>query len=279
MIGNIMNLRIGSKLILVFAVLILGFGALLYSTLERFVALQAAEEQQFKRSYARVSDVKELRINIIAIRAELQQVLGKEAGGVPEDYEAVIRRRAEQNEQLLQRIREGVAGDSEAQAILDPLEEARTAFAHTRDTQLLPLIRSDRLEEAGSLYRGVQSERGNKMQELGLRLTELTERRVGQALDKSRQDLEAQRQLLLQLALALVAGCAVLAWLLSRHIAQPLARLTGWAEQIGRGEIPRDIPSSARQDEVGRLGQAFVNMSQYLRDLVQELNESITVLA
>ena len=36
---------------------------------------------------------------------------------------------------------------------------------------------------------------------------------------------------------------------------------------------------STRQDEVGRLTQAFVDMGQYLRELVREMNEGIGVLA
>ncbi|QLC77457.1 methyl-accepting chemotaxis protein [Pseudomonas sp. LPB0260] len=119
----------------------------------------------------------------------------------------------------------------------------------------------------------------NRIHELGVQLSELTDKRVAAALERSRQALEAQRERVFNLSLLLVGISAGLAWLLSRHIARPLSRLTGWAERIGRGEIPQGIVGSARQDEVGRLSQAFVDMSQYLRELVQEMNEGITVLA
>jgi Tfp pilus assembly protein PilO len=64
MLANLLNLRIGSKLMLAFAVLILGFALLLFTTLEQFVALQKSEEEQFARRYARVTDVKDLLISI-----------------------------------------------------------------------------------------------------------------------------------------------------------------------------------------------------------------------
>ncbi|NQD95808.1 methyl-accepting chemotaxis protein, partial [Pseudomonas sp. CrR25] len=141
------------------------------------------------------------------------------------------------------------------------------------------LVREGAFEAAQQLAVGIQAERLERIHELGLHLSKLTDRRVAEALEQSRLTLEAQRERIFRLSLLLVGISAVLAWYLSRHIAQPLSRLTGWAERIGRGEIPQEIVNSSRQDEVGRLTQAFVNMSQYLRELVQEMNEGISVLA
>jgi len=278
MLGNVMNLRIGSKLILVFGVLILGFGGLLFITLERFASLQEVEQEQFKRRYARISDVKELLLNLNLQRVELASAIGEGTNGNQGANAGYIRFSSEENDRLLERLRAGVV-DQESIDLLEQVKAIRSAYLQTRDSQVLPLIRSGRLDEARSLVEGEQRERVERIQALGQQLVERTDQRVAEGVEQSRLALEALRERILQLGLALVAACAVLAWLLSRHIAQPLARLTGWAEQIGRGEIPREIPGSTRQDEVGRLGQAFVNMSRYLRDLVQELNEGISVLA
>ncbi|HLD68985.1 MAG TPA: methyl-accepting chemotaxis protein, partial [Pseudomonas sp.] len=279
MFGPVMNLRIGSKLLLAFTVLIVGAGSLLFTTLERFVNLQHAEEQLFKRSYERISDVKELRLNLAAQRAELQLAISDGDASDYDGHEAEIRRASEANDQLLKRLRVGVAEDPEASGLLEELETLRNLVAQTRTTQVLPLIRSGQHAEAQNLNQGVQRERLNAINALGLQLVELTDQRVAQSLEQSRATLGALRDRLFNLSLALVLGSGLLAWLLSRHIAQPLARLTGWAEQIGRGEIPREMSSDSRQDEVGRLGQAFVSMSHYLRELVLELNEGIAVLA
>lgn len=47
--NNVLRFNTGSKLIMAFALLILGFGGLLFFTLERFVSLQESEELQFKK--------------------------------------------------------------------------------------------------------------------------------------------------------------------------------------------------------------------------------------
>jgi methyl-accepting chemotaxis protein len=278
MMGKVLQFNIGSKLIMAFVVLILGFGGLLFTTLERFVGLQQSEELQFKRNYERISAVKELRINIAAQRNDLLLAISDGTVNELEEREEEIRRRSEENDRLMQRLRAAASDDPEAGDLLEQFIAVRTSLAQTRTNQL-QLIRSGQLDEARQLSAGLQLERMNKIHELGLQLVKLTERRIGEALANSRQVLETLRERILNLSLLLVGGIIVLTWLLSRHIAAPLARLTSFAEQIGRGEIPSGLANSSRQDEVGRLTQAFVDMSQYLRDLVQEMNEGITVLA
>jgi len=278
MMGKVLQFNIGSKLIMAFVVLILGFGGLLFTTLERFVGLQESEELQFRRHYERISAVKELRINIAAQRSDLLLAISDGTVNQLEEREEEIRRRSEENDRLMQRLRAAASDDQEAGDLLEQFIAVRTSLAQTRTNQL-QLIRSGQLDEARQLSAGLQLERMNKIHELGLQLVKLTERRIDEALANSRQVLETLRERILNLSLLLVGGIVVLAWLLSRHIAAPLARLTGFAEQIGRGEIPSGLANSSRQDEVGRLTQAFVDMSQYLRDLVQEMNEGITVLA
>jgi methyl-accepting chemotaxis protein len=278
MMLRILRFNIGGKLLLAFALLILGFGGLLFTTLERFVELQTSEETQFQRNYERISAVKELRINIASQRSELLLAINPGARGELDEREEQIRQHSADNERLVKQLRQTVSGDPQASELLEQLLDVRSAIAHTRTTQL-QLIRNQQLDEALQLSRGVQLQRFEAIHALGLQLATLTEQRIAEDLEVSRQSLETMRERIRNLSLLLVAASAVLTWLLSRHIALPLARLTGLAEQIGRGEIPREVSSSLRQDEVGRLSQAFGAMSQYLRELVQEMNEGISVLA
>jgi methyl-accepting chemotaxis protein len=278
MMGKTLRFDIGSKLIIAFAVLIIGFGSLIFMTLERFVSLQESEERQFQGHYGWISDAKELRINIEAQRSEL--LLAISAGAVDglDKHEEQIRQSKLQNDRLMQRMRASVVDDPKASDLLEQLTALRAAVHETRADQL-QMIRANQLQEALQLSTGVQMERLERVHELGLQLTTLTEQRIAEAQQRSRQALGALRERMFNLSLILVVGGALLAWLLSRHIALPLARLTGWAEQIGRGEIPREVIASSRQDEVGRLAQAFADMSAYLRELVQDMNEGISVLA
>ena len=260
------NWRIGSKLLLAFALLILGFGAMLLFSLERFVHLQQSEAQNFTRRYERVVDVKDLLINILSQRIALQTMLDSDEVG-QDDYRVEIQRNGERNSKLLAHLRQILSDDTEVAALIDKLEALLDTYKHTRDTQVLPMVESGRKAEARRLFSGIQDERVDNMMALGEELTELTALRVRQGQQESRQTLETQRQHLLQLGLLLTLLGGGFAWWLSRHIAQPLTRLTGWAERISGGDIPAEMTSSSRQDEVGRLGQAFTRMGLYLQEL------------
>ena len=278
MMGKTLRFDIGSKLIIAFAVLIIGFGSLIFMTLERFANLQEGEERQFQGHYGWISDAKELRINIESQRTEL--LLAISAGTIDrlDEHEEQIRQSKLQNDRLMQRMRASVADDPEALEFLDQLALLRAAVNETRAEQFR-MIRAGQLQTALQLSSGVQLQRFEQIHAIGLRLEELTEQRIAAAQRRSRETLNTLRERMFNLSLILVVTGALLAWLLSRHIALPLARLTGWAEQIGRGEIPREVIASSRQDEVGRLAQAFADMSAYLRELVQDMNEGISVLA
>jgi methyl-accepting chemotaxis protein len=275
MLANLLNLRIGSKLMLAFAALILGFALLLFTTLEQFVALQKSEEEQFARRYARVTDVKDLLISINLQRVEMLSTLGGDAQVLEES----IRAGSELNDRRLERLQSAVKGDEVTVELLKQMQSLRAGYVRSRDNELLPLLQAGKLDEVRALVAGPQRQRVERLHDLAEQLVARTNQRITEGTIQSHQQLENLRSDIFQAGLALVLGGALLAWLLSRHIAQPLARLTNLAEQIGRGEIPRELPGHARQDEVGRLGQAFVNMSQYLRELVQELDESISVVA
>ncbi|WP_439888604.1 methyl-accepting chemotaxis protein [Pseudomonas sp. MBLB4123] len=320
MLGRIANLSIGSKLILVFAVLICGFGVLLLTSLQRFDSLQTTQAALFQRSFERVSMVKELRVNIVSQRAELLQAMtdAQDEGRRLQQSEGEIEALSKANDRLFDELLAGLGDESETGKLLDQLKEVRTAFVQTRDRQLLPLIREGRLDEAEALALGIQLERMTQINALGQRLAELTERKVRMTLEHAQLQVERQRMEQLTLGLLMLVLGIVMAWQLSRHIAQPLAQLTLMAERISRGEIPRELRGVTRRDEVGRLGQAFAQMSQYLlalaakaeylaqghlnqdsqpvseqdvlgsafatmlanlRNLVGELNEGITVLA
>ncbi|WPC03183.1 methyl-accepting chemotaxis protein [Pseudomonas benzenivorans] len=264
MLDYIVNLRIGSKLILAFAVLIIAFGTLLFGSLQRFAALQQAEARLFQSSFERVSKVKELRINITAQRAELLQAMADVQSGRLRDSEKAIEALSRINDRLFDELSTDLAEEGEIRLLLDELIGVRSAFVQTRDQQLLPLIRSSQLQQAGELALGVQYERMEQINELGRRLAALSEQGVAQTLARAREQLERQRLEQLLIGLLVLAFGVALAWLLSRHIARPLAHLTHIAERISRGEIPDELHSEERRDEVGRLAQAFSRMSQYL---------------
>ncbi|HUE94629.1 methyl-accepting chemotaxis protein [Pseudomonas sp.] len=269
MMSKLANLSISSKLLLAFSLLIAGFAAMLLFSLQRFVQLQEIEAADFTRRYERVNEVKDLVINIQAQRIALQLAMDSD-GAAQREYLADIHRRSQANERLLEELSRNRITDNEVRVLVEQLQKLYAAYNQSRDSDVIPLLRSGQGEEARRLFSGIQNERVEQIAGLSEQLSALTIARVQQGLEKTTQELQQQRRQLLQVGLLLAVLASLFGWWLSRHIAQPLVRLTGWAERISRGEIPRDMSTTARQDEVGRLGQAFTRMGLYLQDLVRK---------
>ncbi len=267
--NRLANLSISSKLLLAFALLITGFAAMLLFSLQRFVQLQETEAADFTRRYERVNEVKDLVINIQAQRIALQLAMESD-GPIQREYLADIHRRSQANDRLLDDLSRSRIMDSEVRSLVDQLQKLYAAYNQSRDGDVIPLLRSGRGEEARRLFSGIQNERVEQIAALSEQLSVLTIARVQQGLEQTTQELQQQRRQLLQLGLLLAVLASFFGWWLSRHIAQPLVRLTGWAERISRGEIPRDMSTTERQDEVGRLSQAFTRMGLYLQDLARK---------
>ncbi|MCL5046079.1 MAG: histidine kinase [Actinobacteria bacterium] len=63
------------------------------------------------------------------------------------------------------------------------------------------------------------------------------------------------------------------AWLLGRHVARPLERLTSLTHSIGQGDLEQEITIETT-DEVGILAQSFNQMIRNLRETIGRLKES-----
>ncbi len=104
----------------------------------------------------------------------------------------------------------------------------------------------------------------------GLEVALLAEQEQSEALQGVRQSISIN----VVVTLGLV-GLAVLAGLfVTRGIADPLANLAETATQIAAGDLDRTV-TMKREDEIGKLGQAFNGMIAQVRDLVSGLEERV----
>ena len=76
------------------------------------------------------------------------------------------------------------------------------------------------------------------------------------------------------IALGLLGVCLIIVFILSTRISNPLISLTESARKLSKGDfsVSSDIKISS-SDEVGVLGEAFVDMSKALRDSYQKLED------
>jgi len=72
-------------------------------------------------------------------------------------------------------------------------------------------------------------------------------------------------RILALIALLLVGGAGLVAWLISRRLVQPLVHVTSAAESIAQGNYDRRV-TDIGTDEIGRLGMAFNQMAARVQE-------------
>lgn len=277
MIRYFLSLRIGSKLMLAFFLLIAGCGATLYQgflTLDRF----QSELDSVSRRFDRISDIKELKANMAVQNQLVLKTIIQKTAAQDADIQSIEELQV-QNTALLQQIKEGQGNNDKVILLITAIQDARAEHLKFFQADVLPSIKAEQYDQSWQLVSGRGSSLSGKIEQNIDDLEQLTVQLMQQTLVETEQEFSALKQRLALFSLLMVGTGILLSWLLSMHIARPLASLAIMAEQIGRGEIPKEVPQNTRRDEVGRLSLAFATMSRYLRELVQDLNESTSVLA
>ncbi|WP_024303752.1 methyl-accepting chemotaxis protein [Pseudogulbenkiania sp. MAI-1] len=264
----LLNLRTGTKLLLAFAVVTGSFVGLLY--LGQDSIRQMHEKGQAIDQLNRdIADVKDLRINVNTMRAEVMAVLIRGDGRLA-DMERDFQRRTEEDRATLARLQARAAASPTLAPLIAEIHQLWLAYVEFRDQQIVPRMRDGRLEEARQLATGQQAARVEEFRLLARRLDAIIERELRQLDDSSRALVERQQQLFLGIGGGLLLLTVLLAGLLTRSIARPLGELTRYAEQISVGELPGEIGFTGRHDEVGQLGQSFARMAGYLQRLADQ---------
>lgn len=277
MIRYFLSLRIGSKLLLAFFLLIAGCGATLYQgflTLDRF----QSELDSVSRRFHRISDIKELKANMAIQNQLVLKIIIQKTAAQDTDLQN-IEELQQHNTALLQQLQQGQGNNDKVKALITAIQDARTEHLRFFQAEVLPAIKAEQYDQSWRLMSERGAELSHKIEQTTKELEQLTVQLMQQTLEETEQEFAALKQRLALFSLLMIGLGILLSWLLSQHIARPLASLAIMAEQIGRGEIPKEVPLNARRDEVGRLTLAFATMSRYLRELVQDLNESTSVLA
>ena len=92
------------------------------------------------------------------------------------------------------------------------------------------------------------------------------------------QLMEMQKQIssansfMLIITLVSIILAVIVAYIITNSITQPLNTTVDLAEHIAVGDMDLNIPSLDRQDELGKLSQAFFRMTQFLKEMAKKAN-------
>lgn len=264
-----LNLRTHTKLLLSFALVLLGFASLLYLAQSSLVRVR--ENDQITRELnSSLLSFKQIRFHVHDTRSEvLNALLVKD----PERAEQILQQLKPLNDMdaaALDALQHHTAADPTLRELVAEVSRIWHELVVARDQQVIPLLAAGKFEEVHVLTTGVQRQRILRLGELASRLDQLVAQRLQRLEQENARLIEQQLQRFFLLGGVLIVLAVLLSLLLSHNLARPLGVLTAYARQISQGTLPEHIAFTERRDEVGVLAQAFARLGEYIQSLSRQ---------
>ncbi|MDD0815142.1 methyl-accepting chemotaxis protein [Curvibacter sp. HBC28] len=268
--GIFAGLRIGSRLALAFAVLILLMTAMLAVGVWRLQGIAAHTQQMMERPLTKerlVSDwYRTIHTSVRRTTAVVKSADPTLATFFAEENAAASKMSSQQQKEL-----EALLETPEEQAVFKQLLGHRVAYVKARDA-ITASKATATADEVERLFRQDFQPAGvNYLASLQALLEQQRKAIDETARDIEREHSSGQNQMLALGTLALLVAVSM-AWLITRSITQPLAEAVQVAHQVAAGDL-QVHPQSQREDEAGQLLNALGAMSERLRDIVNQVRQ------
>jgi len=262
---SLSNLRVGVRLGLGFCIVLLLMLVMGLYALNRVGRMQDANVELAAHWLPTTQQLAAMNESLNQMRrAELQLLLG---GGdkALEDESARLGKQWELMPGYL-RAFEGAASDPDQARQFQGLKQAIAQY-QVSQPRLLELVREGKTEESLRYLRADSRTAFRATTDVMTQLNSTTEHGVAEAAERAEQSFHSVVLgiwVMLGVALAMVA---VLAWVLTRSLTEPLRFAVSTADSIADGDLTAHLDSQ-RADELGELLRALQRMQQALNDSV-----------
>ncbi len=273
-----LDLTTRTKLLLSFGLMVLLLLAVSVAAYVASANLRSSLESLYEEQFALAVNLKTIRANHNAIRADVLSLLVSTSPAEREVWQQDISVRDNENDALMSELLAGALDDPVLHGHLTEFDSLRLAFRETRDTEIIPYIEAGEIEAAKGLVLGIQAERDTNLRALADQLVADADAEAQAALVEATDHATNYLRMFVIVGLLAVAAGLSMTWLLNRSIANPLKTLSGIAEQVAAGDLTVQVPADRRADEVGVLTQAFQRMVSSLREMNREVLTGVNVL-
>jgi methyl-accepting chemotaxis protein len=273
-----LDLPVRAKLLVGFGLMVAFLAVVTITAYMGITAIQESQRSLYDHEFTIAVDLENLRSNQQAIRATALTMMMLTERSDQEGRHQGIKDRSKENDEIMRRLLERGRNDPQLLRRLEEFDTIRSAFRHTRETQVMPLIYAGKIDEAKGLFAGIQAERNDKMESIADALVNEAKEGARTAIAQSEQRThQSVRIFAIMGALALLIS-VVMATFLNRLIANPLKEISRVTERMASGDLTVSVPSDHRADEVGTLAQTFHRMVASQRDMTREIREGVNVL-
>jgi len=270
------NLRIGHRLAVGFAAILLVAMTAIGIGIARLGAVAQASEQLMNEPLAKERMVGDWYRTIYAgMRRNLAVALSND--NAMDDYFATETAQQTKVAGDLQKLIEPHMNSPREQALWAEVAARRKAYVEMR-ARTLQLKKEGRLDELKRLALNEFVPLGRSYMDGIQQLQQEQRDSIDRTATEIQQTYQASRRLMLLLSALTLVLLGVIAWLLTRSITRPLVRAVQLARQVADGDLTAQIAVTSR-DEAGQLLQALRDMTGQLAQLVSAAQDNSATIA
>lgn len=273
-----LNLTTKSKLFFGFGLIIILLAIIIYSSYNGITTIQESQKKIYEEDFNSAVNLWKIRTDLNGIRAVVLDMMMVTKKSDQETWNQEIKDRDESIKESLQILLNRYRSESQFFQKLEELRLLYDAYKQTRDSEVIPLINSNKLEEARKILLGVQLERYKRIRNLGEELGNQAAKNAQTDIDLSEQKAGNAVMLFGAIGIVSIVMSIIMIFFLNRIIALPLKETANAAERISLGDLTTAISSNNRSDEVGSLTKSFIKMIENLRSVTKEISEGVNVL-
>jgi methyl-accepting chemotaxis protein len=260
--------RLGGGFAALLALLLLCTGNALWQLNRLDTAMTAVIDGDVRASQAALG----LDVLVNGIGVDLRQAILTDAG--PE-VQAKLKSALEQRARLLEAqkaLESTVVGEAEVQAA-QAVAAAIPAFLTSVDETASALKGGDSDEARGALTKPANIEARQVLSKAVANMVDAANAGMVQARAHSQQVQQQAQAVLGALAVVAAIAAAVIGWLLTRGVVQPVSQAIAVARRIAGGRLTEDVRHQ-RHDELGDLLDEMQAMQAALRTIVADVRQS-----
>lgn len=160
------KITLGVRIMLGFGLIILFLAFILNSGYTTINSLETSKKNLYEKEFSNAVGLKDIRSNQNANRANMLAMMLEEDTAKLQKFEEDIEIRTRENNENLVMLMNKNRDYPDILQKLEKFQAVLTLFIHVRTTQLIPLIRAGRTDEARTLFRDEQSERDRQLSEI-----------------------------------------------------------------------------------------------------------------
>ena len=264
---RIADISIKNKLLLSFGLMIFFTAAVTVTAFSVITALRSTLDLT-EREHPAITNLLQLRSTMNRIRGQMLELSLTREQAAQEKLAADVEQRVGDIKQSISVQTVHSKSGHKFEAETSELAMQWAAYAKTMEEEI-KLARQGKTTDLMALAQGAQKDRYERIRLLALAMTDNSETDMRTATNLSRERAANSARIFLMTGGAAVFCALLISLLLTASIVGPLTAIAAAAEAISKGEMAVNLPSSAREDEVGALAKAFSRMTEYLRNMAE----------